>query len=272
MRLAGQAKLGFFPIHPAAIDGLLAHLRCRPPDPLKQPDAIHVLDPCAGEGLALGQLREGLGVTPEQAYAVELDKARADKVREHNPGSRVLGPASFLGVQVTGASFGLAYVNPPFDHELGGGRREEQAFAERATRLLVPKGILVLVCPFGALHGNRSFCTFLDSSYEKPIKILRKRHDVVAIPLTDPAEEALPLKGLVRLRDSETGATRVFDAADPDFRKAWGRRILAAGQRDPKEVFRTAGIDSIPLRTDEPYERPLVRFFQERERRKGAGR
>ena len=166
MRLAGQAKLGFFPIHPAAIDGVLAHLRCRPPDPPGRPDAIHVLDPCAGEGLALGQLRQGLGVPPEQAYAVELDKARAAKVREHNPGSRVLGPASFLGVQVTGSSFGLAYVNPPFDHELGGGRREEQAFAERATRLLVPKGILVLVCPFTALHGNRSFCMFLDSHYE----------------------------------------------------------------------------------------------------------
>ena len=113
---------------------------------------------------------------------------------------------------------------------------------------------------------------FIDNSFEKPIKILRRRHDVVAIPLTDPAEEALPLKGLVRLRDAETGETRVFDAADPEFQKAWGRRVLAAGQRDPREVFRTAGIDSIPLRTDEAYERPLVRFFQERERRKGAGR
>lgn len=113
---------------------------------------------------------------------------------------------------------------------------------------------------------------FLDQGYEKPIKMLRRRHDVVAIPITDPAEEMLPAKGLVRLRDAETGATRVFDAADPEFQKAWRKRGLRPGQRDPREVFRTAGIDSIPLRTDEAYERPLVRFFKERERRKGAGR
>jgi uncharacterized protein (DUF58 family) len=112
---------------------------------------------------------------------------------------------------------------------------------------------------------------FLDSGYEKALKMLRRRHDVVAIPITDPREEDLPARGLVRLRDAETGATRVFDAADPDFRARWGKR--AAGSiPDPAKVFRQAGIDSIPLRTDAPYEGTLVRFFKERERRKGAGR
>lgn len=111
---------------------------------------------------------------------------------------------------------------------------------------------------------------FLDAGYEKPLKTLRRRHDVVAIPITDPGEEALPDRGLIRLRDAETGETRVFDAGDPLFRKVWGQR--GRPFPDPAKVFRSAGIDSIPLRTDASYELPLVRFFKERERRKAAGR
>ena len=111
---------------------------------------------------------------------------------------------------------------------------------------------------------------FLAADYEKPLKILRRRHDVVAMPITDPLETALPARGLVRLRDAETGLTRVFDAGDPAFRAAWQKR--GRPFPDPAEVFRSAGVDSIPLSTDAPYERALVRFFKERERRRSAGR
>jgi uncharacterized protein (DUF58 family) len=111
---------------------------------------------------------------------------------------------------------------------------------------------------------------FIDAGYEKALKILRRRHDVVAIPLADPREEAFPARGLVRLRDAETGETRVFDTSHPAFRAAWGKRSSAG--REPQQIFRSAGIDSIPLRTDAPYEGALVKFFKERERRKGAGR
>jgi uncharacterized protein (DUF58 family) len=111
---------------------------------------------------------------------------------------------------------------------------------------------------------------FLASGYEKAIKTLNKRHDVVAIPVSDPREREIPAAGLVRLRDAETGETRVFDASDPAFRKAWGLRPAALPE--PAPIFRAAGIDSIPLRTDASYELPLVRFFKEREKRKAAGR
>ena len=111
---------------------------------------------------------------------------------------------------------------------------------------------------------------FLAAGYEKALKTLNKRHDVVAIPISDPREQLLPSAGLVRLRDAETGATGVFDTADPAFREAWGRR--GAGLPDLAAIFRSSGIDSIPLRTDASYELPLVRFFKQREKRKAAGR
>jgi uncharacterized protein (DUF58 family) len=111
---------------------------------------------------------------------------------------------------------------------------------------------------------------FLAAGYEKTLKALNKRHDVVAIPVFDPREREIPASGLVRLRDAETGESRVFDASDPAFRRAWG--VRPAGLPEPAALFRASGIDSIPLRTDASYEIPLVRFFKEREKRKAAGR
>jgi predicted RNA methylase len=161
MRLAGQAKLGFYPASPVAIDGILKHIY------LADREKEHtIIDPCAGEGLAIKQIAEGLGVRQDFVYAVELDKRRAEQVKLNMPQANVLGPASFLGVQISGYSFSLAYVNPPFDDEAGGGRREEQSFVSRATHLLGAKGLLVLVMPIGKLIGNRQFIEYLDSFYE----------------------------------------------------------------------------------------------------------
>lgn len=168
MRLAGVAKAGFYPAAPEAIAHLVKHLYCRLPNPEKPNDTIQILDPCAGEGAAVKQIAEALAIPNERVYAIELDAARVEKVKENIPGANVLGPASFFGTMVTGFSFGVAYVNPPFDDELGGGRREEQAFCEVATRKLVPHGIMVLVCPIKAFVGNRNFVEFFDRWYEEP--------------------------------------------------------------------------------------------------------
>lgn len=172
MRLAGQAKSGFYPAASGAIAGILKHLRpCE-----KHPEDQYILDPCAGEGLAVKQLAEGLDIPQARTYCVELDAARADAIRANMPEANVLGPASFLGVQITGFSFSVAYVNPPFDDELGGGRREEQSFCQSATRLLAPRGVLVAILPVTALAGNKSFVEFLDSYYED-IKVYRFPED-----------------------------------------------------------------------------------------------
>ena len=140
------------------------------------------------------------------------------------------------------------------------GRRTDLALAFRSAAALLKQRSVVFV-----------LSDFLATGYEKPLKMLRRRHDVVAIPIADPAEQAIPDRGLVRLRDAETGETRVFDASDPGFRSLWGK-ALGGVYPDAAALFRSSGIDSIPLRTDQPYEKPLVRFFKERERRKGAGR
>lgn len=227
MRLAGQAKLGYYPASPLAIKEIVKHLYCRGAVPEKRYDTINILDPCAGEGLAIKQIGEALAVPTDHTYAVELDAERYNKVKENIPGVKVVdGPASFLGIQVTGYSFGLVYVNPPFDSELGGGRREEQAFTEKAARLLVRKGILVLVAPMRAVNGNRSFCSFLDANFEdiqvykfpdgwdeEADKSIRSYNEIVIIgkkrPETIPSDAYEKLGRLHQMNFQWNGYTRI---------------------------------------------------------------
>ena len=117
-RLASDARLGFFPAPPAAMEAILKHLTM----PEEKADRVNVIDPCCGEGLAIKQIAEHLAVPMFNVYAVELDAGRTEKATENLPGANILGPASFLGTAITGFTFGLAYVNPPFSVEEGGGR------------------------------------------------------------------------------------------------------------------------------------------------------
>jgi predicted RNA methylase len=160
-RLACEAKAGFYPISPVAVEGILKHVY------LADKSREHtIIDPCCGQGKAIQQLALGLGVPEEFVYCVELDKQRAQDTRDLMPKANVLGPASFFSTHISGYSFSLAYCNPPFSSELGGGRREEQSFVTRCTHLLGDKGILVLVMPLSQFVGNRNFVQYVDSFYE----------------------------------------------------------------------------------------------------------
>ncbi len=166
MRLEAQKRLGYYPAHPRAITELVKHLHPRGPDPTKKYDSINVLDPCCGKGDAIRQIADSLGITHDHVFTIELDPERGKAVQELMPRAHHISPASFIGCQITGHSFSLAYVNPPFDFELGGGRREELSFCQSATPLLVTHGILVLICPITALCGSGTFVDFLDANYE----------------------------------------------------------------------------------------------------------
>jgi hypothetical protein len=106
-RLASVVEQGYFPAPPAAIEGILKHLKIPdpPPDPRFQAEDLNILDPCAGEVKALVQLAEGLGVLPGHVFAVELNAPRAATIAESHPEVRLLGPCSFMATRVTRHSF-----------------------------------------------------------------------------------------------------------------------------------------------------------------------
>ncbi len=123
---------------------------------------------------------------------------------------------------------------------------------------------------FGRVITKRSVVflvsDFLGDDFEKPMRILARRHDLIAVSVTDPREVALPDVGLIELEDAETGEFIVIDTGSAAVRK----RYEALGyERKGKlcELFRSVAVDQIDVMTDEDYVRDLVRFFRSRERR-----
>lgn len=107
---------------------------------------------------------------------------------------------------------------------------------------------------------------FLDADFEAALSQANRRHDVVAVLITDPHELDAPGVGLLALRDAESGELRLLDSSAPAFRAALRE---SAAQR--VEALRTRlqrrGIDLIHIDAAGALVDPLVRFFKMRERR-----
>ncbi|MEZ4279801.1 MAG: DUF58 domain-containing protein [Myxococcota bacterium] len=108
---------------------------------------------------------------------------------------------------------------------------------------------------------------FLDEGYEKALLAANRKHDVIAVLVTDPAELAVPDVGLVALRDAELGTTRIVDTGSQSFRDSAG--AIAAGRVKALERrFRSLGIDFIHVDASGDVVDPLVRFFRMRGKRR----
>jgi uncharacterized protein (DUF58 family) len=107
---------------------------------------------------------------------------------------------------------------------------------------------------------------FMDSGYEASLRIAGKRHDLIGIRLLDPREHELPRVGLVTFRDAETGAQRWVDTGNAKVSAAY-RAYRRAVEDSRRATFIKAKLDSIDVRLDKPYMKPLVDFFRLRERR-----
>jgi uncharacterized protein (DUF58 family) len=113
----------------------------------------------------------------------------------------------------------------------------------------------------------------LESLAQASFSMLRqanRRHDVVAVQITDRYELELPALGRLVLNDAETGEVIELNTSDPRKRAAFAQR-QARAQTDLARLFRSAGIDAIQLRTDQPYGIELARFFESREKRRLRG-
>jgi len=111
---------------------------------------------------------------------------------------------------------------------------------------------------------------FNDTGFEKSIRIVAKRHDLIAIKISDPREKELPEVGLMEMEDAETLRREVIDTGDAKFIEEF-RKNAAEKEDRIKTIFKKASVDSIMLSTGKPYTVPLVQFFKLRERRIAHG-
>jgi len=104
------------------------------------------------------------------------------------------------------------------------------------------------------------------NSYSSILQISNRRHDVIAVTLTDPREQEWPNVGVVALEDAETGTVQWVDTGSRQWRQEFTERVneLQVGR---ERVFRKAKVDRIDISTDKDYVIPLTSFFEKRARR-----
>jgi len=139
-------------------------------------------------------------------------------------------------------------------HETQGQGTDISLALEYLNRIVTRRAVVFLVSDF------------ISTGYEKALRIANRRHDLVAITITDPREMELPNVGLVELEDAETGEIIVLDTTYGGVRSEFAEKSsVVKSSRD--RMLRSMDVDTIDIRTDQPYIEPLIRFFRQRAKR-----
>ncbi len=107
---------------------------------------------------------------------------------------------------------------------------------------------------------------FLDSGFETPLKIVSRRHDLVAVTVSDPRERMLPDVGVIELHDAESDRRVVLDLGDRYVREQF-EYLATEEEIRLRRLLRRLSIDQIEIETDRSYVQPLIEFFRARERK-----
>ena len=121
---------------------------------------------------------------------------------------------------------------------------------------------------------TRSCIAFLISDFyaqdlKKPLMLANKRHDIIAVRITDPRDFELPDAGVLTLNDAESGKRYLVDSSKSSVRKTYKEKA----DRRTKELnalLGSTGIDTIDISTSSPYVEPIIQFFKRRKMRKAV--
>ncbi|MGB5704560.1 MAG: DUF58 domain-containing protein [Polyangiales bacterium] len=107
---------------------------------------------------------------------------------------------------------------------------------------------------------------FIAEGYEKPLRVVSAKHDVIPIQVVDPREDELPDVGLALVEDLETGDLVEVDTSNLDVRANYAKE--AQRQRASREhLFRRLQLDHCTVSTDRDFVKPLTELFRLRQRR-----
>jgi uncharacterized protein (DUF58 family) len=104
---------------------------------------------------------------------------------------------------------------------------------------------------------------FIVPDFEEALRIASNKHDIVALKVFDPVEQAIPDIGLIKVSDSETGEEKWIDTSSKltrdNYERWWISHIELV-----RNTFKRCGVDSTELRTDLDYVKPLIKLFKNR--------
>lgn len=100
-------------------------------------------------------------------------------------------------------------------------------------------------------------------TYGRDLMFTARRHDVIAVTLSDPLEQAWPNAGLVSLRDAENGQITWIDTGSAVWRQQFVKQVKRLKVQRDRALTR-AGADRIDISNDVDYVQALQIFFQRR--------
>ena len=148
----------------------------------------------------------------------------------------------------------LRLIRELLGFEPGGGSTDMTAAIEYLARVTTKHCVVFLVSDF------------YEQDFEKPLQVLSKRHDLIAVSITDPREIKLPGVGLVELEDPQTGESVVIDTGSLKVRNRYAN-LGEDRMKHLRTLFRSMDVDHLEILTGGNYVRGLVQFFRTRERR-----
>lgn len=120
---------------------------------------------------------------------------------------------------------------------------------------------------FNNLVKKRSICfilsDFMTGGYERALQVVSKKHDLIGVHITDPAEQQLPRVGLMKARDPETGQLEWVDTNARRIRDLYASRHAEALETF-RNTFARSGVDTIALGVNDDYVKALLSFFRKR--------
>ena len=131
-----------------------------------------------------------------------------------------------------------------------------EAALSHANRTLRRKALVFVVSDFIDSSGRERAG---QAPWEAELRRLALRHEVVAVRVSDPAEQELPNAGDLRLRDPETGRELWVDTGDPRLRREHAR-LVAERQQAFSQALRRARVDLLEISTAQGVVPPVVRF------------
>lgn len=126
----------------------------------------------------------------------------------------------------------------------------------------------------GRLLRHRSIVVvlsdFLATDWERPLRRLAAKHEVVAVTVDDPRERALPDAGVLWLEDAESGRLVQVDTTARRTREALARHTERR-RLERARMITAAGVDQVALVAGQDYAPILRRAFAARARRLHRG-
>ena len=103
--------------------------------------------------------------------------------------------------------------------------------------------------------------------FDRLLRATARHHDVVCVPVGDPAERELPDVGLVELEDPETGDLVLVDTSSDKVRREFAAKAEEDGEA-LRRFFVKNGIDTVAVSTDRPYIDEVRGLFKRRSRKR----